>query len=269
MPHCLFCDDRLSNENRSREHIVPGWLLDSLGVRDDEVTPTHQSARGEVLSTRSHDYDSLRNGRICARCNNGWMSQMETAVQPVLHRLLHATVVPSALTSPERLLLARWSAKVSWLLNDASNYRKLVPAGAFRHLHDHFDSLPGRTIVTLSMAPGKTPLWWIQAPTWLASTLDDFPPDHIKALAERSLKVGLRFGPVNLVVGWWPEDGWQYYVVRDFHEVLWPSDSVVGSYSDDLPVDIEYDPLLSAHALIQIRQAGAEEPKGKSARRPE
>ncbi|MBL9121538.1 MAG: hypothetical protein JNL80_16650 [Phycisphaerae bacterium] len=181
-------------------------------------------------------------------------------MQPLIRGLLNATLAPSDLTASDRTLVAKWAAKVAWLLNDASNYRKVVPAGAFRHLFNHSDTLPARTLVTLTMAPGPTPIWWIQGALWLASTLADFPAESTKSLAESSLKTGLRFGSINLIVSCWPVDDWQFFVVRGLHDVLWPQERLVGSCVESTPIDADFDPLMSVHALIKIRQAGAEAP---------
>lgn len=259
MPACRFCTRTLTNRNRSREHVIPKWVLDTFGILDQPVSPTHQSASGQVFSQRSQNFDSLRNGLVCRPCNNGWLSRLESTVQPTIHALLTGKVLPSRLTATERISLARWAAKIAWLLNDCSNYRKTVPPGVFHHLFLQPDTLPPRTLVALAVAGASNPIWWIQAPTWIASICDDFPVQNLEHLAKVSLKVGLRFGTINLVVASWPVDGWKFYVARGFHEVLWPTNNSVGTYAKGSPIVRGHDPILSAHALIKIRQPGSPE----------
>src|SRR5262245_8499692 len=37
---CVFCEGSLST-GRGREHVIPQWLLDHLGIRHVPISPTH------------------------------------------------------------------------------------------------------------------------------------------------------------------------------------------------------------------------------------
>ena len=57
--------------------------------------------------------------KVCAGCNNGWMSRLETAAKPVLERLL--TGSPLALSVDQQHVVAQWFVKNAvlhdWLLS--------------------------------------------------------------------------------------------------------------------------------------------------------
>src|SRR6266852_3789939 len=124
---CIFCNSPLSGI-RSQEHVFPQWLLDELGIGNVSISPTHFRPDGTVVSTRYHPVDSLREGRVCGPCNNGWMSNLEQQAQPFLSPLFTGARTVVELTSKERAILAKWTAKTAFVLNSASNYWKSVPA---------------------------------------------------------------------------------------------------------------------------------------------
>jgi hypothetical protein len=70
---CIFCGRR---GERAKEHVFPIWLLQHL--REGEVAHDylHLSGQGDTLSVRRHNLQKLAFGRVCAACNNGWLSEL-------------------------------------------------------------------------------------------------------------------------------------------------------------------------------------------------
>jgi hypothetical protein len=62
---CVLCEAPLTRENRSKEHVIPQWLLDFLQVREEKIQPTHFSITGEELATRQHTLEGLLARQIC------------------------------------------------------------------------------------------------------------------------------------------------------------------------------------------------------------
>lgn len=97
---CLFCGEYLSS-GRSQEHVFPQWLLDELSIRAEQVSAVHifqpedPVSDARVISKRSLTLENVREGRICADCNNGWMSDLENGCKEVLLDLIHGRRQPA------------------------------------------------------------------------------------------------------------------------------------------------------------------------------
>lgn len=105
---CIFC----RGTPLTREHIWPQWLrahlpMPMLNYQALRATE-HRQHTDRSVATRSGDPHRWRVRAVCARCNNGWMSQLETRVQPILIPLL--TGRTTRLTPPQQQTLACWAA---------------------------------------------------------------------------------------------------------------------------------------------------------------
>jgi hypothetical protein len=71
---------------------------------------------------------------VCADCNNGWMSELEDEVKPVLTPLLknHRTT----LTRDDQILLATWATKTG-LVHQGRDRVTRMPAKHFRYVYGH------------------------------------------------------------------------------------------------------------------------------------
>ena len=102
---CLFC----ANYANSKEDTFPLWLLKVIGKNEDmfksiKGLPTKIQKGSAVLRIRT----------VCETCNNGWMSQLEQEVIPVLRPLLFDLSLP--LSSEQQQLLAIWAMKTGVVL---------------------------------------------------------------------------------------------------------------------------------------------------------
>lgn len=117
---CAFC---LGNK-RSKEHFWPKW---ARGLLPDSENYTIQRGKGKgPLVTVRMGQGSLRNTKmrvVCQRCNNEWMSRMETAVQPILTPLMFRK--PFIVDGPMQGTLARWIALKAMIL-DQSDVEDIV-----------------------------------------------------------------------------------------------------------------------------------------------
>ena len=123
---CAFCG---SPGRRSKEHIIALWLHEYLGT----LPPTY-SVRGMGMGlneggsayARSESENRVLNKpflqqktrNVCEKCNNGWMSQVETDARPTIVRLLAAANGDGAvvLSREEAAILAVWSVKTAFTL---------------------------------------------------------------------------------------------------------------------------------------------------------
>lgn len=141
---CFFCG---LPEQMSKEHAWPQWLGRGVEVgptqtnwstgygrtAENELTeyPSFASEKpGSVLTTRIRE--------VCQRCNNGWMSQLETSVKPLLERLWQPTYVFGriAVGVDDAAVLAVWAAKTAWIRERSSKGGVTPTAEMRRQLMD-------------------------------------------------------------------------------------------------------------------------------------
>src|SRR5687767_14348064 len=102
--------------NASKEDTVPKWLQAQLAIANASVQPTLTTWTGEQLAQRIHPVDQLLTGGVCRSCNNGWMSQLESAAKPTLISLLTSARTFSSLNRAERRVISRWAQKTAFMV---------------------------------------------------------------------------------------------------------------------------------------------------------
>lgn len=210
---CVFCDSPLSRENRSKEHVIPQWLLDFLKIREEKIEPTHFSITGETQTTRNHTLEGLLAGQICESCNGGWMSQLERESIPILKPLMLGKTEVVNLNESERRIVSRWTAKTAYALNSSANYLKNVPASHYKYIRSNTESLPSQVSSFGQQHHGTRPFYWIQSPTWL---LNGDHSDLIEIgaqLRSGSYKISFQFGKLILLIA--------YIQIENIYPVLW------------------------------------------------
>ena len=93
---CIFCDSK----NLTLEHIYPKWLFQILKLENRTFNPGNWDM--SILTSHSTDtliknqqygdgrevrYDEFKTRRVCGTCNNGWLSDLETKVKPIIENL--------------------------------------------------------------------------------------------------------------------------------------------------------------------------------------
>jgi hypothetical protein len=116
---CYFCGQP---GPMSKEHAWPQWMKAGAEVRSSRTTTdigfgrTSDDAFGEMANVRRDRQGSvltIKVREVCAKCNSGWMSELEVAARPVLHRLWLGLL--TKLTTSEIATIAAWSLKTSWM----------------------------------------------------------------------------------------------------------------------------------------------------------
>ncbi|MGG3803466.1 hypothetical protein [Metabacillus fastidiosus] len=156
---CIFC----GNTELTREHIFAQWLLDEFNIRKVKMGMQHYSSYGHKVSERPLTPNSLINGLICQKCNNGWLSQIEDRVKPILIAFLkYPSDNLGTLLKEQHKLLSMWTFKTAIILNHASNYRNIVPKRHFRYIYKH-RRIPENVTVLMGMTKNTTELDWVQS----------------------------------------------------------------------------------------------------------
>jgi hypothetical protein len=104
---CVFCG---SEGSLTREHVLSDWLS-KIGLADEPVEhfagPLNRISKS--MGVRKPFSSTVKS--VCASCNNGWMSRLETLVQPVL--------TPIILGESARIAPADQAAVAMWLQKTA------------------------------------------------------------------------------------------------------------------------------------------------------
>src|ERR1035441_1388071 len=136
---CLIC----GTDDPSREHVIAQWLRKELQLRG--LVSEYRMDVGykeNVTPLRKWDTLAIVLPDVCKGCNNGWMRDLELAVQPILKPMLlgASSRLPTYLDAESQTRLAAWALKTSMLL--VAKLYKNQPAGwlpmdSLRWLKDH------------------------------------------------------------------------------------------------------------------------------------
>ncbi len=105
MRSCIFCNGRAS----TIEDAWPLWLVGLLG----RIPPGRMEAERAGQETRiwKAEKPELRVKNVCDHCNNGWMSDLENRVKPIIKALFTKESV--TLDSYDQTTLTVWSLKTA------------------------------------------------------------------------------------------------------------------------------------------------------------
>jgi hypothetical protein len=142
---CIFCSAALSGANRAREHIFPAHILRHFGLADETLEYSDFGSAEAGFSggnlhlntaKRSMTYNGFLAGKVCGTCNGGWMSALETNVQPFLYDLMSGARHPQDLNQTEQSALSAWTIKTVLALASAiPSYVQPIPE---QHAHEVF-----------------------------------------------------------------------------------------------------------------------------------
>lgn len=110
MDKCIFCESPAD----SKEDMFPRWIHEKVKTRE-----LLSRRMGDSQSTLTEDQE-VRIKCACARCNNGWMSRLETKCKPLIGSLLEDLSL--SLDAEHRKFLSEWVLKTA-MVNDANEGR--------------------------------------------------------------------------------------------------------------------------------------------------
>ena len=143
---CLACGPTSAPE--SREHVFAQWILEEFGSLNLKVGLSRQHHDGAVEQIRQeYRLDSFRLKKICAPCNNGWMSAVEGNAKPVLLRLINGGAELSSLSVEEKDILARWAGKTAIIESHAVPAECPINPSFLKHLRHDIYRNPGNFAV--------------------------------------------------------------------------------------------------------------------------
>lgn len=152
VPHCWLCAS-MSGE-QTREHVFARSLLAEFPADLTQFEPIRYTSLIDGLQVGSRrgpfPGTALVAGGVCASCNNGWMSDLESAARPYL--LGEAARV----SGPASAALARWFVKTAIVINVSQPYRLLWES---HRRHRVRDGVPPNVRVWLHRAERPNVNW--------------------------------------------------------------------------------------------------------------
>lgn len=121
MEPCVFCGT--TNSALTREHVIPKWARKALAIQGGVTIHALDDPTAEkVLVGRLSDLNIVLNDRLCATCNNVWLSGLERKVRPLLEPMA-VSAKPTMIDPAAQQLLAFWAVKTCLLLELAFRQR--------------------------------------------------------------------------------------------------------------------------------------------------
>lgn len=158
---CVFCN---KSAERGKEHTYPKWLQKKiLGNTKTLFSGQHLSPLFLPINNRTMAGESKVFGKICSKCNNGWMSNLENQAISIIDLLLKDHTRIASLDKAQRKVLSTWAFKTGIIKNISENYRHLVPKQHFNHLFLH-KTPPCGVKVFLGKINDEQPLKTFQSP---------------------------------------------------------------------------------------------------------
>ncbi|MDK8746870.1 MULTISPECIES: hypothetical protein [Bacilli] len=211
---CLFCGN---TENLTSEHVFPQWLLDGMGIRKKKMDLSHLTLLGNSISERPLTPNTLINGLVCRKCNNEWLSRMEDEIKPYLLPLIKG--VPQYPLEEYHKELSLWAFKTAIILNNASNYRNIVPRRHFRYLYKH-RRIPENVCVLFGITENIVDLNWVQSQGVMHSGINNSISEDTRF--HDIYKITIQLGPILIKVIYSPFYEYKYVLDKPSHMMLHP-----------------------------------------------
>jgi len=239
--HCLGCGVPLG-ANRTDEHVIALWLLKELGLGEEELRQiVANSDTGDMVEPRtSHSMQSFLQGSICAKCNHGWLSQLESEAQTVLPALINGTRILTSLSDSERLVVTRWTLKTAVVLSHATPLKKPLPPEHLQFLRDNPTDLPPQIGVFAAHTVPTREFGNRQRNHWVNGSLTE-APDLIEEMQKSAYKLSIQLRQVLLMAAYLPRASSQFLLAAGLHLPLWPNLPIFPCYRTDLTVEPPYD----------------------------
>jgi hypothetical protein len=144
MRQCLFC----SLNANSLEDMWPLWITEQF--EGSNPITVQAERQGLVLKPWASRRPELIVRWVCKSCNNGWMSNLEGQVKPLLQPLLSGT--GGSLDSGAQSILAVWAVKTAMALEGLDKPNARAYTQSEREQLRKVNAIPRRTSVWLAVS---------------------------------------------------------------------------------------------------------------------
>lgn len=204
MKRCIFCDSILTNRTRSKEHVIPKWILENLepGFTYDHTGKwtTFPNKPEHIISVRNYSMLSSLLGGVCKSCNEGWMSTLEMEFKPIFIAL-YDEQGPLIITQSQGSIFARWAYKTAITTNYSVNYKKIIPIDQIHSFYSEND-LPQNLKVDVAFCK-EVGIHYLIGGNRLAIIPESY--DRKKEFLDRSYVVTFQFDHLLIRLSWSPD----------------------------------------------------------------
>jgi hypothetical protein len=141
---CIFCGKRVNSD----EHVWPQWLLELMkkwSAGNMRLQASRLNKHGKVVYWEVED-PAIVVKNVCRTCNNGWMSDLEGEVKPILIPMIHGAA--TALNVRQQLIVALWLIKCDMVLDSMTSIDAFYDQSDRSHFREH-------------LVPPEYATWWL------------------------------------------------------------------------------------------------------------
>jgi hypothetical protein len=185
--------------------LLAGRLLNPASSSLPHVADFNGIRHGWDL--RDPQAHTILQGAVCEKCNNQWMSDIETTVGPIIRALSLGHSL--SLKTTDAANLSTWTFKTLALYNITTNYRPLVALTDFRHVYRERTPPPGRHVelAYLSQAVPTTFTTRMSPIKFLLLPSNSNKQDIARRVDESSFVITMQIGKLLLQVAGLPSFG--------------------------------------------------------------
>ena len=128
-PVCVFC----GGSPITWEDVWPRWIGEYLGKAEVTIEARNRQSMDEphrLLYKKVKLSFSAKRRRVCAPCNNEWMSELENAVSPLL-KMMFDEKIALVLSAAQQRTLATWTFKTALMLQFVIP-KRIIPIEVYR-----------------------------------------------------------------------------------------------------------------------------------------
>jgi hypothetical protein len=187
---CVFCGGRPLH----KEHLLPNWLRQHVPNAALELISTDYhgiagaSGNASAAKHRGRSFD-LTVKAVCQRCNNGWMSDLESEVKSIITPMLegypwktHGELNRVHLSLADQRIIAAWVVKTVLMWHLASRTPADLPHEYFAALRETGQPPPGCR-VWMGCYVGEK-MWSFHESSLKVPSPSGEPPDNFNGYGE-------------------------------------------------------------------------------------
>lgn len=148
---CVFC----GGAPVTNEHVFPQWLNRYLPAGQVQQIEQTRYGPGEYNVTRLHVGLDFRIRKVCARCNNGWLSRLETESIDILNPLISSLEMQMLSLATQRQI-ALWATKTAMMMDNVQ-IDPILPTVKLARMRSH-RAIPGGTRIWMGACAELDPL---------------------------------------------------------------------------------------------------------------
>jgi hypothetical protein len=126
---CVFC----KGTPVTNEHVWPEWAGALLRTISSDPRPFRLGGLGKGWQTAKFD---SKVKRVCGKCNNEWMSELEGRAQPILTPMILGQQRAIILSPADQQILARWAFKTA-LMSEFASPKQEVGIRTYEGFYQH------------------------------------------------------------------------------------------------------------------------------------